>query len=121
MLFDPEDTARTTTALFFTRWVTHFCAPVFMLTAGLAAFYWRRAGHTTGQLSAFLVKRGLWLVLLELTVLRLAYNFSLVEPGESCSRSCGRSRGGHVALALLVHLPTAPWPSSASQSSRSTT
>ncbi len=64
ILFDPEDLARTSTALFFTRWVTHFCAPVFMLTAGLGAYFWRGAGRTTGDLSRFLVTRGLWLVVL---------------------------------------------------------
>jgi len=105
MLFDPEDTARTTTALFFTRWITHFCAPVFMFTAGLGAFCWRQAGHTTGQLSAFLVKRGLWLVLLELTVLRLAYNFSLLN-GPVVLTILWALGWSMVALALLVHLPT---------------
>ena len=38
--FSPEDLTRTTAAIFFTRWITHFCAPVFMLTAGLGAFLW---------------------------------------------------------------------------------
>ncbi len=79
MSFQPEDLARTTPALFFTRWITHLCAPVFMFTAGLGAFFWLRRGRTTGQLAHFLWRRGLWLVLLELTVLRFAMNFSLVN------------------------------------------
>jgi uncharacterized membrane protein len=73
-LFQPEDLARTTAALFFTRWITHFCAPVFMFTAGLGAFFWMSRGRTKAELSRFLWTRGLWLVVLELTVLRLAMN-----------------------------------------------
>lgn len=80
----PTDLATTTPVLFLTRWVTHFCAPVFMLTAGLGAyFYWRRSAETVGDrdarraLSRFLVTRGLWLIALELTLMQLAYNFNL--------------------------------------------
>src|SRR5712691_1564052 len=79
MSFQPEDLARTTAALFLTRWITHICAPVFMFTAGLGAFFWLRRGHTISELSRFLWKRGLWLVVLELTALRFAMAFSLVN------------------------------------------
>src|SRR5437773_12074368 len=65
MSFQPEDLTRTTTVLFFTRWITHFCAPVFMFTAGLGAFFWLSRSRTVSQLSHFLWKRGLWLVVLE--------------------------------------------------------
>jgi len=78
--FQPDNLARTTAALFFTRWITHFCAPVFFFTAGMGAFYWLRRGRTKPQLSRFLWTRGLWLVLLELTVLRLAMNFRFEGP-----------------------------------------
>ena len=78
MSSSPTDLAVTTPLLFFTRWITHICAPVFMLTAGMGAyFYWARGGRTKGQLSWFLVTRGLWLVVLELTVMQLAYNFDV--------------------------------------------
>ena len=74
----PTDLRVTTAALFLTRWVTHICAPVFMLTAGLGAyFYWKNGNRTRGQLSWFLVTRGLWLIVLELTVMQLAYNFNV--------------------------------------------
>lgn len=79
MLFQPEDLTRTTVALFFTRWITHICAPVFMFTAGLGAFYWLKRGRTTAQLSRFLWTRGLWLVVLELTALRFIMSFGLRE------------------------------------------
>lgn len=74
----PTDLATTTTALFLTRWVTHVCAPVFMLTAGLGAYFYLRHGERTkGQLARFLVTRGLWLMFLELTLMQLAYNFDV--------------------------------------------
>ena len=74
----PTDLRVTTAALFLTRWVTHICAPVFMLTAGIGAyFYWKRGKRTKGQLSWFLVSRGCWLIVLELTVMQLAYNFDI--------------------------------------------
>lgn len=74
----PTDLRVTTPLLFMTRWVTHLCAPVFMLTAGLGAyFYWRASGRTRQQLSWFLVSRGAWLIVLELTVMQLAYNFDV--------------------------------------------
>src|SRR6266581_909578 len=50
--FQPEDLTRTTAALFFTRWITHICAPVFMFTAGLGAFFWLSRGRTTSHLPA---------------------------------------------------------------------
>jgi uncharacterized membrane protein len=77
--FPPEDLTRTTAILFLTRWVTHICAPVFVFTAGLGAFFWMSRGRTAADLASFLWKRGLWLVVLELTVLRLAMNFSLTS------------------------------------------
>ena len=78
MASSPTDLAVTTPALFLTRWITHFCAPVFMLTAGLGAFlWWQSSGRTQSQLSIFLLTRGLWLMVLELTVMQLAYNFDV--------------------------------------------
>jgi len=87
MSHSPTDLFTTTPSLFLTRWVTHICAPAFMFTAGIGAyFYWRgsapaEAGphRTKAQLSVFLVTRGLWLALLEVTVMRLAYNFDLAQ------------------------------------------
>jgi uncharacterized membrane protein len=75
MLFSPTDLSRTTPILFFTRWITHFCLPVFMFAAGMGVYLYGR-NRKKGQLSRFLWTRGLWFIALELTVMQLAYNFN---------------------------------------------
>src|SRR6476620_1999196 len=74
--FRPEDLARTSIPLFFTRWITHFCAPVFMFYAGISAFLWASRGRSRAELSRFLLTRGLWLIFLELTVVRFGFFFN---------------------------------------------
>src|SRR5215510_3493856 len=75
-LFDPTDLTRTTPALFFTRWITHFCAPVFVFLAGTGAYFQLARGKSRRNLSVFLLTRGLWLIFLELTVVRYGVFFS---------------------------------------------
>jgi uncharacterized membrane protein len=74
--FDPLDLRQTTPILFFTRWITHHCAPAFVFLAGTGAFLSLGRGKTRADLSKFLVTRGLWLVFLELTVVRFGWMFN---------------------------------------------
>ena len=78
--FPPENLAKATPALFATRWVTHFCAPVFFLLAGVGASLAVSAGKSRREVSWFLLTRGLWLIVLEMTVLQFAWNFSFGFP-----------------------------------------
>ncbi len=78
-LFNPLDLAQTSVPLFFTRWITHFCAPIFMLLAGTSAWLIGQK-KTKQQLAAFLVKRGLWLIFLELFVVNFGWNFNIAFP-----------------------------------------
>jgi len=75
-LYDPTDLQHTTPALFFTRWITHFCAPIFMLLAGIAAWLY---GNKNGRkaLSFFLLTRGVWLVFVELFIVTLGWTFNI--------------------------------------------
>ena len=73
---NPTDLATATPALFFTRWITHFCAPVFFLLTGTGAYLSLRR-KSPSELSRFLFTRGLWLIFLELVILRcFAYQFN---------------------------------------------
>jgi len=102
--FDPLDLARTTPALFFTRWITHFCAPVFVFLAGTGAFLSGARGREKRDLSRFLWTRGLWLVVVEVTIVSFgwSFDFGLHDIALQVIWAIGWSM---VALALLVRLP----------------
>ena len=72
--FNPREV--TDPLLFLTRWVTHFCAPTFILLAGLSAFLYGR-GKSLGELSRFLLVRGLWLILIDLTLINFGWRFEV--------------------------------------------
>lgn len=76
LLFEPNDMLRTTPALFLVRWVTHLCAPSFVLLSGLSVHIQATNGRTDLALARRLLARGGWLILLELTVIGFGFNFS---------------------------------------------
>jgi uncharacterized membrane protein len=101
--YPAEDLSHTSVALFLTRVVTHFCAPVFFLLAGTGAYLSLSRGRSLGQVSYFFLTRGLWLVVLELVVVRFAWNFNFTAvPVAQVIWALGWSM---VAMALLVRLP----------------
>jgi uncharacterized membrane protein len=92
-------------ALFLTRWVTHFCAPVFVFLAGTGARLALARGKSRGELARFLVSRGLWLLVVEVTLVRwgwffdVSYHFSVLQVIWVLGLSM-------IALAGLIFLPT---------------
>ncbi len=100
----PVDLATAGPALFFTRWITHYCAPVFVLLAGTAAWLHGRRLGSTAALSRWLATRGLWLIVLEVTVVRAAWIFSL-GPEIVILQVIWAIGASMVVLAALVWLP----------------
>lgn len=102
---DPLDLAHTWPALFFTRWITHYCAPSFVFLAGAGAYLYGSRGRTKREVSRFLVTRGLWLVFLELTVVRMGWYFSLDYHYIGDAQVIWAIGWCMVALSALVYLP----------------
>lgn len=75
-MFDPTDMTQTNPALFFTRWITHFCAPTFVFLTGVSACLGLQR-KSTKELSWFLFTRGVWLIIIEQTIFRFGLTFSL--------------------------------------------
>lgn len=73
---DPTNIDTTTPSLFFTRWITHFCAPVFVFLSGTSAFLYG-SKRTKKEITKFLFTRGLWLIFIELTVVNFAWTFDI--------------------------------------------
>ncbi|MEO5946255.1 MAG: heparan-alpha-glucosaminide N-acetyltransferase domain-containing protein [Chitinophagaceae bacterium] len=74
-LDDPLNLDTTSPALFFTRWITHFCAPIFVFLSG-TSIYLQSLRKTKKELSAFLIKRGLWLIVVEIVIITFAWTFN---------------------------------------------
>src|SRR5262245_28249330 len=93
--------------IFFTRWVTHFVAPVFIFLAGTAAFLHGQKLGDRAKLSRFLLTRGAWLVLLELTVIRVCWTFNFDFAHYLLAGVIWVIGWCMIAMAALVWLPTA--------------
>ncbi len=103
LTFQAEDLTQTYGWLFFTRWITHFCAPTFFFLAGTGAYLALGRGRALGQISTFFWTRGLWLIALEFTLLSYIWTF---VPGKLVGFSVISCLGACMMLmALLVRLP----------------
>ena len=105
MSAQPEDLATTTPLLFFTRWITHVCAPAFVFLAGVAAERRLRRDGSPARLSRYLWTRGLWLVVIEITVMRFAFNFRFQTQDLLMLLVLSALGLSMVILAALVYLP----------------
>lgn len=102
-LYNPLNLESTSVPLFFTRWITHFCAPVFVFLAGTSAFL---VGSRKGksELSSFLINRGIWLLVLEFSVINVSwfFNFQFSIIALTVIWALGI---GMIVLAAAIHLP----------------
>lgn len=102
-VFSPTDLAKTTPLLFATRWITHLCAPSFVLLAGVSIFLQRAGGaYPRSSQSRLLLSRGLWLIVLELSVVVFGFNFVWPFLFLQVIWAIGV---GMVAMAALIWLP----------------
>lgn len=102
---DPTNLATTTAMLFMTRWITHYCAPIFVFLAGVGAYLQRSRGMSTGDLARFLVTRGIWLIVLEATVIRVSNWFNLDYSYLATLQVIWALGVSMIVLAALIHLP----------------
>lgn len=91
--------------VFFTRWVTHFCAPAFVFLAGTAAYLYLHKAGSRSSLARFLIVRGLWLVFLELTLLRFGWTFNFDYANFTFAGVIWAIGWSMVILAALAFLP----------------
>ena len=105
--FDPTDLSKASVALFLTRWITHFCAPVFVFLAGTSAGLQLIRGKSRPELTRFLVTRGLWLIFIEVTVIQFAVTFNFDLLGGVFVQVIWAIGWSMIFLALVIHLPPA--------------
>lgn len=105
LLFDPLDLKQTTVWLFLTRWITHYCAPNFVFLAGTGAYLQFMRGKSKSELSRFLITRGIWLVILEVTVVRAVAFFNLDPRFLFFLQVIWAIGFSMIVLAALIRLP----------------
>lgn len=103
--FSPTDLTKTNVLLFFTRWVTHLCAPTFVLLAGTSVYLQRLRGNSRGALSLFLLTRGFWLIALEFTIVRFAMLFNVDYTFLGLAEVIWAIGVSMIVLAALIFLP----------------
>jgi uncharacterized membrane protein len=103
--FSPTDLSKTSVVLFFTRWITHLCAPTFVLLAGTSIYLQLKRGKSRAELSRFLLTRGLWLIVLEFTVIRFAILFNVDYSFLGLAEVIWVFGVSMMVLAALIFLP----------------
>ncbi len=103
--FDPTDLSRTNVMLFFTRWITHFCAPVFVFLAGTGTYFQLVRGKSKRDLSRFLITRGFWLIVLEFTLVRIGVFLNFDYTFLGIMQVIWVIGVSMILLAGLIHLP----------------
>src|ERR1044072_5084338 len=103
--YNPTDLSKTGTILFFTRWITHLCAPTFVFLAGTSIYLQLIRGKSRGELARFLLTRGFWLIVLEFTVIRFSMLFNLDYHFLGFAEVIWIFGVSMIALAALIYLP----------------
>lgn len=99
---DPLDFSHTTVFLFLTRWITNFCAPVFVFLSGTGIFLYSSKAKSKKQVAFFLLTRGIWLMLVELLIIQPLWDFNLIVIFLQVIWAIGLSM---VVLSVLQFLP----------------
>jgi uncharacterized membrane protein len=103
--FSPTDLTKTTVLLFFTRWMTHLCAPTFVFLAGTSVYLQLLRGKSLGELAKFLLTRGLWLIVLEFTLVRFSMLFNVDYSFLGFAEVIWVFGVSMIVLAGLIYLP----------------
>lgn len=103
---DPTNPETTTVPIFFTRWITHFCAPAFVFLSGTSIYLQKMNGKSNAELSKFLLTRGLWLVVLEFTVVRLGIFFNFDYSVAALIQVIWVIGISMMVMAAVIYLPT---------------
>ena len=111
LVSDPSNLSDTTTLLFFTRWVTHFCAPAFVFLSGVSIYLQKMNGKSNAILSRFLWTRGLWLIFLEFTVVRFLIVFNLDYSFFGMAQVIWVIGVSMIVMSAMIYLPA--WVSAA--------
>jgi uncharacterized membrane protein len=102
---NPNDITKISAGLFLTRWVTHICAPVFVFLAGTGAALSLSQGKSVSELSSFLWKRGVWMIILEITLIRYAWLFNWNYAETTLLQVFWAIGCSMIFLAVLIFLP----------------
>ena len=103
--FVPEDMSQTSAGYFFTRWITHFCAPVFVFLAGTSIYLYLQKVKDKKVVSVFLLKRGIWLIIVEVIIINWAWSWKLFFTNWGFFLQVIWAIGiSMIAMALLIRL-----------------